>query len=116
MKYMLMIYQGDPRGAVSEATIAAYMKRIETYNDQMKKDGHFVMTGGLGFPDSATCVTKRSGKLAITDGPFTETREYLGGFYIIDARDLDQALKIADGLPMTEFATVEVRPINQLVT
>ncbi len=116
MNYVLLIYQGDPRGHVSDAEIATFMKRIEVYNDQMKKDGHFVMTGGLGFPDTATCVTRRSGKLSTTDGPFAETREYLGGFYVIEASDLDQALKIANGLPMTEFATIEVRPINHLVT
>ena len=117
MQYVLLIYQGDPRGgAVSDATIAEYMTEIGAYNEELKASGHFIMTGGLGFPDSATCVRKRNGKVTMTDGPFAETKEYLGGLYFIEARDLNDALKVAEGLPMARFATIEVRPVNKLIT
>jgi len=114
MHYMLLIYHGDPRGTVSDATIAEFMTEIGAYNDEMKRSGHFIMTGGLATPDTATCVRQRNGKTSITDGPFAETKEFLGGFYVIEARDLNDALKVAEGLPMTRFGTIEVRPLNHL--
>jgi hypothetical protein len=115
MQYILLIYHGDPRGAVSDATIAEYMTEIGAYNDEMKRSGNFIMTGGLALPETATCVRQRNGKLSMTDGPFAETKEFLGGFYVIEARDLNDAVKIAGGLPMTRFGTVEVRPLNKLI-
>ena len=114
MQYMLLIYHSDPRGAVGDATIAEFMTEIGAYNDGLKRSGHFIVSGGLAFPDTATCVRQRNGKVSMTDGPFAETKEFLGGFYLIEARDLNDALKVAEGLPMTRFGTVEVRPLNKL--
>jgi hypothetical protein len=114
MQYILLIYQGDPRGKVSDDTIAEYMTEISARNEEMKRGGNFVMTAALGFPDTATCVRRHDGKTSMTDGPFAETREYLGGLYVIEARDLNEALKVAADLPMARFATIEVRPVNHL--
>jgi hypothetical protein len=114
MQYVLLIYHGDPRGAVSDAIIAEYMTEIGACNEEMKRSGHFVMTGGLALPETATCIRQRNGKTSMTDGPFAETKEFLGGLYVIEARDLNDALKVAAGLPMTRFGTVEVRPLNHL--
>jgi hypothetical protein len=114
MQYILLIYQGDPRGRVSDATIAEYMTEISARNEELKRSGNFVMTAGLGFPDTATCVRHREGKTSMTDGPFAETREYLGGLYVIEARDLNDAVKQAAALPMARFATIEVRPVNHI--
>ena len=114
MKYILLIYQGDPRGVVSEATIAEYMTEIGAHNEDMKRRHQFVMTAGLGFPDTATCVRQVNGKTQMTDGPFAETKEYLGGLYVVEARDLNDALKQAAALPMAGFATIEVRPVNHI--
>ncbi len=114
MNYILLIYQGDPRGVVSQATIDAYMTEIGAHNEDMKQRHQFVMTAGLGFPDSATCVRQVNGKTQMTDGPFAETKEYLGGLYVIEARDLNDALKQAAALPMARFATIEVRPVTHL--
>jgi hypothetical protein len=116
MRYALFIYQEDPRSVVSQATIDEYMVEIGAHNDDMKRRGQFVLTAALGFPDSATCIRLRNGKTSMTDGPFAETKEYLGGLYFIEARDLNEALKIAADLPMARFATIEVRPINHLET
>jgi hypothetical protein len=114
MNYILLIYHGDPRGSVSDETIDEYMSEIGEHNEDMKKRGQFVMTAGLGFPETATCVSKVSGKTRVTDGPFAETKEYLGGLYVIEARDLNDALKQAAALPMARFATIEVRPVNHI--
>jgi hypothetical protein len=114
MQYILLIYHGDPRGAVSDDTISEYMTEISAHNEDMKQSGHFVMTAGLGFPDTATCVKKVNGKTKMTDGPFAETKEYLGGLYVIEARDLNDAVKQAAALPMARFATIEVRPVNHI--
>jgi hypothetical protein len=90
------------------------MTEIVAHNEDMKRSGEFVMTAALGFPDTATCVRQVNGKTSMTDGPFAETKEYLGGLYFIEARDLNGALKAAAALPMARFATIEVRPVNHL--
>jgi hypothetical protein len=116
MKYALLIYHGDPRDSVSQPDMDKWMREIEAHNAAMRRAGTFVMTTGLGFPDTATLVRNRDGKVSMTDGPFTETREYLGGIYIIEAPDLDRALKEAADLPMARFGTIEVRPLNTFIT
>jgi hypothetical protein len=86
------------------------MAAIDVFNAQLKADGHWVFAGGLGKPDTATVIDNRDGKAVVTDGPFVESKEYLAGFWIIEAPDLDVALKLATEGSKACNRKVEVRP------
>ncbi|MFY9914069.1 MAG: YciI family protein [Nocardioidaceae bacterium] len=83
---------------------------INAFNDRIRADGHWVFAGGLGSPDPATVIDNRGGEAVLTDGPFLESKEYLAGFWIIEAADLDVALKIAADGSKACNRKVEVRP------
>ena len=83
---------------------------IDVFNDKLRADGHWVFAGGLGSPDSATVVDSRSGEPVFSDGPFVESKEYLAGFWIIEADDLDVALKLAAEGSKACHRKIEVRP------
>jgi hypothetical protein len=112
MQYLLLIYN-DERSFMSmpkdEAT-----KVLGDFNDftaSVKASGHYVGSNRLQPVASATTVRVRGGKPQLTDGPFAETREQLGGYYLIEAKDLDEATKIASRIPGARYGSVEVRPI-----
>jgi hypothetical protein len=86
---------------------------IDTFNDRLQAEGYWVFAGGLGSPDPATVVDNRSGEAVFTDGPFLESKEYLAGFWIIEAADLDVALKLAAAGSRSCNRKVEVRPFLQ---
>jgi hypothetical protein len=86
------------------------MARIDVFNDRLQADGHWVFAGGLGSPGTATVVDNRNGKAVLTDGPFVESKEYLAGFWVIEAPDLDVALKLAAEGSKACNRKVEVRP------
>jgi hypothetical protein len=115
MQYMLLIYANEAefnrRAAESNGKITQeYMK----FTEDIKKSGHLKLGDRLESVTTATTVRERDGKLLTTDGPFAETREQLGGYYIIEAKDLDEAVGIAAKLPGTRFGSVEVRPIVRM--
>jgi hypothetical protein len=83
---------------------------IDAFNDRLQAEGYWVFAGGLGTPDAATTIDNRGDKLVFTDGPFLESKEYLAGFWIIEAPDLDAALKLATEGSKTCNRKVEVRP------
>jgi hypothetical protein len=83
---------------------------ITAFNDRLRADGHWVFAGGLGSPDPATVIDNRGGEAVFTDGPFLESKEYLAGFWIIEAPDLDAALKLAAEGSKHCNRKVEVRP------
>jgi hypothetical protein len=86
------------------------MAAIDTFNDGLKADGHWVFAGGLAAPSTATVIDNRGGQAVFTDGPFLESKEYLAGFWIIEAPDLDVALKLAAEGSRACNRRVEVRP------
>jgi hypothetical protein len=86
------------------------MAAIDVFNDRLQADGHWVFAGGLGAPISATVIDNRAGEALFTDGPFLESKEYLVGFWIIEAADLDVALKLAAEGSKACNRKVEVRP------
>ncbi len=86
------------------------MAAIDVFNEQLKADGHWVFAGGLASPSSATVIDNRAGEAMITDGPFVETKEYLAGFWILEAPDLDAALKLATEGSKSCNRKIEVRP------
>ena len=111
MRYLLMVYNEEREfNNLSESQVqpvmAEYMKLIE----QLKAKGQYVSGGRLQPVTSATSVRVRDGKRLVTDGPFAETREQLGGYILVEAKDLDEAIEIASRVPGARFGTVEVRP------
>ena len=112
MQYMLLIYSNpaqEPAYGTPEfqAMIGGYFAAKE----QMKTDGVLVAGEGLKGIDTATSLRIKSGKVETMDGPFAETREHLGGYYIVNVPDLDAALKYAALIPAAHYGTVEVRPL-----
>lgn len=89
---------------------AQEMETIDVFNDRLKENGHWVFAGGLGFPDTATVVDNRDERNVFSDGPFVESKEFLAGFWIIEAPDLDVALALAADGSKACGRKVEVRP------
>src|SRR5207342_3053267 len=87
------------------------MAAIDVFNDRLQAEGHWVFAGGLASPSTATVIDNRSGEALFTDGPFLESKEYLAGFWIIEASDLDVALKLATEGSKACNRKVEVRPL-----
>ncbi|HKY36541.1 MAG TPA: YciI family protein [Polyangiaceae bacterium] len=115
MQYILLIYENE---AVQKARSEEESKRIfgeyMAFTGAIKQSGHMRAGEPLQPTSTATTVRVKSGKTVRTDGPFAETREQLGGFYIIEAKDLDEAVSIAARLPSAKTGSVEVRPIMSM--
>jgi hypothetical protein len=112
-KYMLLIY--TPTEGVSEAEMPPRERWFE-YTQQLQDAGVYVGGDPLLGVDTATTVRVRDGETQITDGPFADTKEYLAGYYLIDAPDLDTALKHSAHVPNVHFASIEVRPLMDFPT
>ena len=114
MKYMLLLYT-DPAREPTPGTpeYLAYIQEIYGVSDRTKGLGTMLAGDGLQGVETATSLRIRGGKRETMDGPFAETREHLGGFYIVDVPDLDAALKYAAMIPAASHGTVEVRPMME---
>jgi hypothetical protein len=112
MRYLCLIYD-DEKGmaAMAKADMDAMMGDYFTFTDDIKKSGHYVAGEALHPVATATTLRTRNGKTTTTDGPFAETKEQLGGFYLIEAKDLNEALQIAGRIPSAKFGSIEVRPV-----
>jgi hypothetical protein len=108
MQYLFSVID-DGTGLATPTEDAA----IDVFNERLQADGQWVFAGGLGSPEPATVVDNRDGKAVFTDGPFVESKEYLAGFWIIEAPDLDVALKLAAEGSNACKRKVEVRPFLQ---
>ena len=112
MRYACLIYDDETKlGGMSKTDADAFMGEYFQFTEDVKQSGQYVAGEALQPINSATSLRIRSGKLSTTDGPFAETREQLGGFYLIDARDLNEAIQIASRIPSARTGTVEVRPV-----
>ena len=112
MKYMLLIYSNEQ--AWGEGEREACFAESTELTHQLSREGRFLAAAPLYEVASATSVRVRSGKRIVTDGPFAETREQLGGYFLVDAADLDEAIDIAARIPGARKGTVEVRPVIDL--
>jgi hypothetical protein len=113
MKYLCLIYDEEKMWAtMSEAEANAIMGEYFAFTEGVKKSGHYVGGEALQPTNTATSVRVRQGKTSTTDGPFAETKEQLGGYYLIEARDLNDAIQVAARIPGARHGTVEVRPIQ----
>ncbi len=109
---MLLIYLEE--GAQPEAVLEACYKESTQYAHELARNGNYLGAGPLYPTATATSVRVREGKRMVLDGPFAETREQLGGYFLVDSANLDEALAIAAGIPGAKFGTVEVRPVLEI--
>ena len=109
MKYMMLVYL-DEQAMTDEEREHCYVESAQLTQD-LNSTGHYLGAGPLHSVATATSVRVRDGKRLVTDGPFAETREQLGGYYLIEAKDQEEALKIAAQIPWAKHGSIEVRPI-----
>ncbi|MGQ9426575.1 YciI family protein [Gilvimarinus sp. F26214L] len=112
MKYMLLIYGAESAWTPEERS--ACMDESTELSHDLARDGKYLGASPLHPVSSATSVKVRDGKTMVTDGPFAETAEQLGGYYLVDVANLDEAIAIAERIPGAKRGTVEVRPVEEL--
>ncbi len=112
MKYICLAYEEEGKlNALSREQWAALRQETLNYVDELQRSGQHLASAPLESVKTATTVRVRNGRLATTDGPFAETKETLGGFFMIEARDLNEAIQIAARWPSARFGSIEVRPL-----
>ena len=112
MEYLLLIYSNETDDAkLTKADVAAIHQEYGRFTQSIQQSGHHPAGQELRPSATATTVRMRDGKRVVTDGPFAETREQLGGFYLVEAKDLDEALSIAERIPSARWGSIEVRPL-----
>ena len=112
MQYLLLIYGNEADWAnLSEAEQGQIFGEYMTYTTQIQQSGNYVAGEALEPVATATTVRVKNGKTLTTDGPFAETREQLGGYYLVEAKDLDEAISLAGRIPGAKHGSIEVRPI-----
>jgi hypothetical protein len=114
MRYLCLIYDDEKSWArLPKEQADSMMAEYGSFTDGIRKSGHYLGGEALQPTQSATTVRVRNGKLSTTDGPFAETKEQLGGFYLINAKDLNDAIQVASRIPSAKFGEIEVRPIME---
>ena len=112
MKYLCLIYDDEKKmAAMSQSETQAFMGEYGAYTQSVKDSGHYLGGNPLQPVHTATSIRSRNGKVSTTDGPFAETKEQLGGYYLIEAKDLNEAISVASRIPSAKTGTIEVRPI-----
>jgi hypothetical protein len=115
MKYILLIHDDEKAWEkLSQAEQGQMYAEYGKFSQEIKSSGQYLAGHQLHPTSSATSVRVRDGKRVLTDGPFAETREQLGGFYLVDAKDLDEAIALAGRIPSARFGTIEVRPVVEV--
>ena len=115
MRYLCLVYHAEAEvDALPGREYDAIVKEVLDYREELRQSGHYIVSSPLQPVRTATTIRVRNGKLAITDGPFAETREQLGGFYLIEARDLNDAIRVAAKMPPARLGCIEVRPVKEL--
>src|SRR6185437_8031288 len=112
MQYLLLIYIDEQ--TLPDADREHCYVESTAYAHYLSESGKYIAAAPLHSTATATCIRMREGKRLVTDGPFAETREQLGGFFMVNARDLDEAMEIAAGVPGAKFGKVEIRPVLEI--
>ncbi len=112
MKYMLLVYMNE-QAMSDEEREHCYVESAQL-TQELNAKGQHLDASPLHPIATATSVRVRDGKRLVTDGPFAETREQLGGYYVVDAKDLDEAIDIAERIPPARFGTIEIRPVMEI--
>jgi hypothetical protein len=114
MRYLCLIYDEEKKIAgMSQSEQEKFMGDYFTFTEDIRKSGHHLAGEALQPVNTATTIRMRNGKISTTDGPFAETKEQLGGFYMINARDLNEAIKVAAKIPSAKLGSIEIRPIQE---
>ena len=115
MRYLCLIHLDEERlAALPEAELEGLNARHLALNEELLGSGHFIEAEALTPSSSATTLRVRNGRATVTDGPYAETKEMVAGFYLIEARDLNEAIQVAARIPSAALGTVEVRPCRDL--
>jgi hypothetical protein len=114
MRYLCLIYDEEKKlGDMSKSESDAFMGEYFAFTEGIRNSGHYIGGEALQPVQTATTVRIRNGKLSTTDGPFAETKEQLGGYYLINARDLNDAIQVASKIPSARLGSIEVRPVME---
>jgi hypothetical protein len=115
MKFMFMIYHDqNVLDALSEKERQSLVDSALDYDEELRRSGHYIVSNALQPARTARTIRVRGGKVATTDGPFAETKEQIGGFFLIEARDMNEACEVASRFPPARVGTIEVRPVGDL--
>lgn len=113
MKYLLMLYADEKVGiSIPPDQMAGFMNQMHAYQQTLEKAGAFVSTAALQTTDAARTIKIEAGDLKVQDGPYAETREQFGGYYIIEAPDMDGAVELASKCPAATWGSIEIRPYH----
>jgi hypothetical protein len=116
MKYLCLIHLNESElAAMATREVSDLNARHLDFNDGLRETGNFIVAEALAPAQETTRVTKRGGTLRVTDGPFTEAKEVIAGFYLLEANDMKEATEIASRIPSASFGVIEVRPCRQLI-
>jgi hypothetical protein len=110
----MICYEQDKLDSLSKPEFDALVGESLAYDDELRKGGHYLYSGALQSVNTATTLRTQRGKLSIMDGPFVETKEHIGGFIVIEARDIDEAIQLASKIPAACLGPIEIRPIQEL--
>ena len=114
MKYLCLIYDEEKRFAtMSKADMDALMGEYFAFTKDIQQSGHYLGGNDLQPVKNATTVRVRNGRMSTTDGPFAETKEQLGGYYLVEAKDLNEAIQVASRIPSAKLGMIEVRPVQE---
>jgi hypothetical protein len=115
MRYVCLVhFDGAKLDAMPEAARREFDRRSLGYDAELEAGGHYVLAEALQGGEHAMLVQTRQGRMSATDGPFIETKEQLAGFIVIEARDMNEAVRLAAGIPLAELGTIEVRPVYSI--
>lgn len=113
MKYLCLICAEKVMEQMPRADADKHFEEYREFTDAIRQSGHYLGCNRLLPPDAASTVRVRNGRVSVTDGPWIETKEQLGGYYLIEARDLNEAIQVASRIPGAKFGCVEVRPVAE---
>lgn len=114
MKYLCLIYEDENSwSALPKAETDRIMAEYRAFTDSIRRSGHYLAGSQLASVRCASTVRVRNGRMSATDGPFAETKEQLGGYYLIEATDLNEAMQVASRIPSARLGSIEVRPLHE---
>ncbi|MFZ0680869.1 YciI family protein [Candidatus Binatus sp.] len=115
MRYLCAVYlESTTMEKLSLAEGATLDRDSIAYDEELRRSGHYIVSDALERATTAKTLRVRNGKLSVMDGPFAETKEQLGGFILVEAKDMDEAVKLASKIPMAQHGSIEVRPVMDL--
>jgi hypothetical protein len=111
MRFLCCVYlEANALQGLSAEGLAKLNRDSVAYDKELAKKGYYIASSALQPAETAKTIRRRGGKAAVTDGPYAESKEVLGGFILIEARDMEEAVRVAENIPVGEFGSIEVRP------